>query len=171
MAAPLLFPYRRAWPLVLVLALALAAPSRAGDTWGLVGASLGPLRNSPRRVIADMELDHQVDGGPFGVWAALDVSTKGDYYVGTGPGVLWSPDSRWLFAAATGPGYYFRQSGFDLGYALEFRSTFYAARRLEHGNVVGTSFSHYSNSGMRNHNPGAETVRVFYAIPVPWIWR
>ena len=39
------------------------------------------------------------------------------------------------------------------------------------GNVVGTSFSHYSNSGMRNHNPGAETVRVFYAFPVPWFWR
>ena len=89
MAAPLLFPYRRAWP--LVLALALAAPSRAGDTWGLVGASLGPLRNSPRRVLADMELDHQVDDGPFGVWAALDVSTNGDYYVGTGPGVSGPP--------------------------------------------------------------------------------
>jgi AcrR family transcriptional regulator len=88
-----------------------------------------------------------------------------------GIGALWSPGSRWLFAVATGPGYYFRQSGFDLGYALEFRSTFYAARRLGHGNAVGISFSHYSNSGMRNHNPGAETVRVFYAFPVPWFWR
>jgi len=36
--------------------------------------------------------------------------------------------------------------------------------------LAGASFSHYSNSGMKDPNPGAETVRLFWAFPAPWLW-
>ena len=151
--------------LPLILGLTLAVPSRAGETAVLVGPCFGPLRQPPRRAFGSLEVDHRLDDSCFGLWGTFDFTTDGDHFVGAGPSVTWSPGGRWLLAGSSGPGYYLRQSGFDLGCTLEFRSTFYVAHRIGRGGWAGVSYSHYSNGGLRKHNPGAETMRLFWAIP------
>lgn len=152
----------------LALVLALAAPSLAGETQVLLGPSFGALRSRPRRIIASLEVDHQLDDSPFGVWGALDGMIDDGQFLGVGPLLKVSPGSGWMLAAGSGPGYYMHESGPDLGFALEFRSTFYIAHRLGNAGWLGTSISHYSNAHLRTYNPGAETVRLFWSFTVPW---
>jgi len=152
--------------MALVLVLAASAPSSAGETQALLGPSCGSFRHRPRRVFASFELDHQLDGSMFGCWGALEGLTGDGGYIGAGPLVVLSPGSGWVIAGGSGPGYYVRQDGMDLGYALEFRSTFYLAHRLKSSGLVGASISHYSNAHLSSYNPGAEVVRLFWSFPV-----
>ena len=150
----------------MVLALAAATPSAAGETQALLGPSYGSFRHRPRRAFVSLELDHHLDDGPFGWWGAVEGLTGDGGYLGAGPLLVWSPVSSWVVAGGSGPGYYVRQDGMDLGYALEFRSTFYLAHRLQRAGWLGASVSHFSNAHLRSYNPGAETLRVFWSFPV-----
>lgn len=153
----------------LFLGLLLAPPSRAQSTELTLGASYGALRDKAKHGIANLEADYLVGSGPLGFWGALDL-VPGDraQFLGAGPLLAWSPTSGWLLAASSGPGYYREGNGKDLGYQVEFRSTFYVARRLGKASWLGSSISHYSNAHLRSYNPGAETVRVFWSFPLPW---
>lgn len=157
---------RRGW--ALLLGLALARPARADATHLQLGASYGALRERSRRGIASVEVDHRPDGWPVGIWGAVEVAPGAGQYVGVGPFLAWSPTPAWVLAGGSGPGYYHRQSGLELGYQLEFRSTFYLAHRLGRTGWAGASISHYSNAHLRSSNPGAETVRLFWSFPVSW---
>ena len=132
-----------------------------------MGASLGRLRQPPRRPFVSVELQQKINGSPFGVWASGDFGSNGQY-LGLGPYLAFDLGSRWQVGGGSGPGYYSNQPELDLGSEMEFRSTFYVSRRLDSGRRVGLSLSHYSNGGLARHNPGAETVRIYYQIPVPW---
>ncbi len=66
-----------------------------------------------------------------------------------------------------GPGFYSEDKGIELGYSLEFRSTFEVSRRLADGWRVGASFGNISNAGFGEKNPGSETLKFFVALPVP----
>jgi hypothetical protein len=149
------------------LLLVLALPALAGGTQVQVGASLGGLRERPRRAFLNLELQHTLGSGPLGGWVALEGLVGDGEYLGLGPMVTWSPSPGWSIAAGSGPGYYLREDGLDLGYPMEFRSTFYLARRIGTASWLGASISHYSNGGLRKHNPGAETVRLFWAVQLP----
>lgn len=151
----------------LLLALALAVPSGAGETRALLGVSYGGLRNDNRKVFASAEVGHQLGDGPFGLWGAVEGFTGDGGYIGAGPLLMWSPGSNWVIAGGSGPGVYVRQDGENLGYALEFRSTFYVAHRLGHAGWLGASISHYSNAHLGSCNPGAETVRLFWSFTIP----
>jgi lipid A 3-O-deacylase len=65
-----------------------------------------------------------------------------------------------------GPGWYSNIRPFNLGSHLEFRSSLTLMRRFGERFRVGLSVSHYSNAGTGDHNPGAETVRFLFAIPI-----
>jgi hypothetical protein len=132
-----------------------------------VGPCLGPTRQPPRHAFTSVELNQKINGSPFGVWACGDFGSGGQY-LGLGPYLAFSLGSRWQVGGGSGPGYYSSHSELDLGSELEFRSTFYLSRRLDSGRRLGLSMSHYSNGGLARHNPGAETLRVYYQVPVPW---
>lgn len=150
------------------LALLASLPLAGQDLQVRMGASFGPLRQPPRRPFASLELDQRINGSPFWLWATADVGGDGQY-LGLGPGLVVDLGDRWQVAAGSGPGYYSSRSpAVDLGSELEFRSTFYISRRLARGRRLGLSVSHYSNGGLARHNPGAETVRIYWQVPVPW---
>jgi hypothetical protein len=156
----------RSFRAFLALACAAAAFARAGETWGMVGSSYGAFRYHPRKVFLSLELDHKVGSSPFGFWTALEGKEGTGQYLGFGPLAVYSPSSDWKFAVSSGPGYYHRQEGLDLGYQVEFRSSAYVAHRIGGAGWLGISVSHYSNAHLRPGNPGAETLRVFWSIPL-----
>ena len=71
-----------------------------------------------------------------------------------------------VFAPGFAAGYYWKGSGKDLGYPLEFRSgvelgwKFFDSRRL------GVHFYHLSNASLGRRNPGEESLVLFYDIPI-----
>lgn len=63
------------------------------------------------------------------------------------------------------PGIYLKGSGRDLGYPLEFRTSFEIAYEWKNCVRLGTQFYHISNASLSNRNPGANALTVFIAFP------
>ncbi len=57
-------------------------------------------------------------------------------------------------------------SDLDLDYPIEFRSQIEAAYQFYSGNRVSLSYSHMSNADLGDDNPGADTVGVYYHMPI-----
>jgi hypothetical protein len=151
----------------LLLPALPATPARAESaTWGMVGTSYGAYRYHPRKLFLSLELDRKPGAGPLGFWVALEGREGTGQYLGAGPLLVWAPNPDWKVAGSSGPGYYHRNSGLDLGCQLEFRSSCYVAHRLGSAGWLGLSASHYSNAHLGHTNPGAETLRVFWSIPL-----
>jgi len=146
-----------------MLAMATAGFARAGGTDLMAGPGFGQLRKPPRSTFGSVEVEHWMDGLPVGVWGALDVSNEGTF-TGLGPAARLLLGSHWTVAASSGPGYCSDRIGWTLGNRLEFRSTAYLFYQMPGDARLGLTLSHYSNAGTARHNPGAETVRLLYAI-------
>ena len=67
-------------------------------------------------------------------------------------------------------GAYGRGNDVNLGPIIpEFRSAFEAAYRFDDGSRLGVIFHHISNAGASSKNPGAETLMMTFAYPIPKI--
>ena len=64
------------------------------------------------------------------------------------------------------PGFFYKGSGKDLFFPLEFRSCFEASWRLPKEARVGAEFFHISNASMGRKNPGTEVLLFFYSHPM-----
>ena len=63
-------------------------------------------------------------------------------------------------------GAYSDGDGKDLGGVLEFRSGIELAWRFANRSRLGLEFTHISNAGIYDHNPGMETLTVNYSMPL-----
>ena len=61
------------------------------------------------------------------------------------------------------------KAGKDLGGGLEFRSGVELAYRFENNMRFGIAFSHISNAGLGDINPGAESLVLTWAVPLDWL--
>lgn len=156
-------PFRTAlWATAFILA---GLASHAGEPYLLVGTGLGNLRYPPRQAYLSLEFTYALDAKPWGFWTAAEVGPH-EGYVGVGLYLQWAFARRWVVGISSGPGWFSDSGPIYLGSNLEFRSTAYLMYRLERGYRIGASLSHYSNAGLATHNPGAESLRVFIAIPL-----
>lgn len=64
------------------------------------------------------------------------------------------------------PSIYYRGTGVDLGYPLEFRSSGEIAYRFDDRSRLGAQIYHLSNAGLGWTNPGTEVVMLSYSVPV-----
>ena len=60
-------------------------------------------------------------------------------------------------------------AGKDLGGGLEFRSGVELAYRFENNMRFGIAFSHISNAGLGDINPGTESLVLTWAVPLDWL--
>ena len=99
---------------------------------------------------------------PFvGVTATTDGGTYG--YGGVGVDVFFG--KRWVATPNFAVGVYGNGDGKDLGYALEFRSGLEVAYRFDDYSRLGLSFTHISNAGLDDRNPGVESLVLVYSMP------
>jgi len=101
-------------------------------------------------------------------WLGAGWATDGAIFAGGGVvytlGVI---NDFWTVSVGTGPGYYERHQGEDLGSHLEFCSFAEIARRLPWGDRLLVRLVHISNGGITERNPGAELLMLGYAMPLP----
>jgi len=71
-----------------------------------------------------------------------------------------------LISPGLAAGYYWRGSGKDLGYPLEFRSGVELAWQFSDFRRLGIHFYHLSNASLGRRNPGEESLILFYDIPI-----
>ena len=101
-------------------------------------------------------------------WLGLSWATDGAVFAGGG--MLYSlalAGGDWQVTAGTGPGYYERHQGADLGSHLEFCSFGEISRNMPWGHRVMIRLMHISNGGLTERNPGNELLLLGYAMPLP----
>lgn len=167
-------PGRRRAGLALASAL-LAAPLRAeGGGAGAEGGGAVLALSAGQFDVGDStygaaELGLQWRGG--GRWWVLHpmaggmVTHKGSCHLYAGFSFDLPLGNRLVLRPSFAPGYYNEGHGKDLGHPLEFRSGIEAGWRFSNGTQVGLEFSHISNGGLGDHNPGANSLMLMVAIP------
>jgi hypothetical protein len=73
---------------------------------------------------------------------------------------------HFLFSPGFAAGYYWRGSGKDLGYPIEFRSGIELGWQFSDYRRLGLHFYHLSNASLGKRNPGEESLVLFYDIPI-----
>jgi hypothetical protein len=148
--------------LAFVSAPLLANPHRQAV---IIGAGALDVLRHARSV--DFSLEYRFhSAGRFqpqliGTW-----STDGSRFVGAGLLLHATPARNWDIAVGFAPGYYEREHGPALGSSLEFFSSIELSRALRKGRRIGLHLGHISNGSFGDANPGAETIRLFWAIPI-----
>lgn len=71
-----------------------------------------------------------------------------------------------VLAPGFAAGYYWRGSGRNLGYPLEFRSGVELGWQFSDFRRLGVHFYHLSNASLGKRNPGEESIVFYYDIPI-----
>jgi len=157
----------------LVLALAIgpaAAPAGADDPDFLSGA-VGWYDVGGDDQAAEFRLEYRSDLKLwiFKPYAAVAGTTTGSVFVGGGLLADIYFGDRFVLTGSAGVNYYANGSArLDLGHEVEFRTQAELAYRFDDRSRVGIAFSHYSNAGIGDRNPGVETLSLYYSIPLQW---
>ena len=84
-------------------------------------------------------------------------------YAGLTMDIYFGP--RLVLSPSFAPGLYLKNGGKELGHVVEFRSALSAAWRFDDRSRLGVDFSHISNAGLDENNPGANQLMLFYSVP------
>jgi len=97
--------------------------------------------------------------------AGAMTTTKNALYGYLGFRVEIPAKGPWTLTPQFAAGVYDRGNEKDLGGSIQFRSGLELAYEVNPGNRVGAVFYHLSNAGLEQHNPGSESLVIF------WSWR
>ncbi len=86
-------------------------------------------------------------------------------FIGMGLGFEVYTAKHLVFTPNITPGVYFKGSGKDLGYPIEFRSALEMTYEWDNCVRVGCQFYHISNASLGRHNPGANALMLIVAFP------
>ncbi len=98
-------------------------------------------------------------------WAGAEITSEGSIWGGGGVLYDYEFTPQWYVIPNIGIGAYAQgSSNKDLGGAIELRSQLELAYKLENKDRIGLAFSHISNAGLNNKNPGTEVLNAYYHI-------
>lgn len=166
----------RALGLVALLAGVFAQAAHAdADDPALLALGVGYYDiGSGDDTAVDFRLEYRHDQGFWIVgdwigikpWVGIEATSDAAVY-GVG-GLLLDIDlgPRLIATPSAGVGAYADGDGKDLGHTVEFRTQFELAYRFDNRSRLGLAFSHISNAGIGDKNPGVEILNVYYALPL-----
>ncbi len=116
----------------------------------------------------DFRLEYRHDRGLwyFKPWAGVELTSEGGLWGGGGVLLDIPLGRRFVLTGAVGAGGYEQGQGKDLGSTIMFRSQAELAYRFPDRSRLAVAFSHLSNAGIDDHNPGAEVVSLYYHVPL-----
>ncbi len=161
-----------AWLSAAALALCLGGGTRlavAEDEPDFLSGAVGWYDVAGDDQGAEVRLEYRSDLKlwVFKPYLAAAGTTTGSFFVGGGVLVDIFFGRRWVVTGSVGANYYARGSAdLDLGHGLQFRSQGELAYRFNNRARLGLAFSHYSNAGIGDINPGVETLSLYYSIPL-----
>jgi hypothetical protein len=101
-------------------------------------------------------------------WIGGEVTTDGAVY-GVG-GILFDvPLGPIMFTPSFGTGLYSGGGGKDLGSPIEFRSQVELGYQFDNQSRFSVGYSHISNAGITQQNPGSNIMSVYYHVPASWL--
>lgn len=94
-----------------------------------------------------------------------EVNTKGNVYALGGVFYDWYLTDQFIMTPLFGVGVHAENAGVDLGHNIQFRSQLEFAYQLPNDYRLGVAFSHMSNGGLGDANPGAEILNLYFSVP------
>ena len=158
------------YPLLLVAAAAFvlgAAPTHASED--LLSLSAGYYDISDNEEAVDFRAEYRW-GEPL-LWQikpflGVEATSDGAVYGLGGLLLDWGVAPHFYITPGIGAGLYHDGDGKDLGHVVEFRSQIEAAYEFENASRFSLGFSHISNAGLDDRNPGTEILSLYYHHPV-----
>lgn len=99
-------------------------------------------------------------------FAAGEITSDGSVWGGVGIAAEVPLGENWFIGASFAPGLYAEGgSDLDLGGTIQFRSQAEVGYRFGSDQRVSLSYSHLSNAGLDEENPGSEVITVYYHVP------
>lgn len=97
---------------------------------------------------------------------AFTFTNRGSYYICGGAAWDGYLGKNWVIIPSFAPGLYWKgHKGKKLWFPLEFRSSIELAYVLPNKGRIGLQYYHISNASLGKHNPGSESLILYYAIP------
>lgn len=103
----------------------------------------------------------------FKPWVGAEATSDGALY-GAGGILIDIPVGSFVFTPSLGVGLFSEGGGKELGSVIEFRSQLEVGYEFENNSRFGVTYSHISNAGISETNPGANLIVVYYHVPVDW---
>lgn len=124
--------------------------------------------NKQEEEAADFRLEYRHDRKLwiFKPWAGIEATSDGAFYGLAGVLIDVHLGEHFVLTPSFGAGGYANGGGKDLGSAIEFRSQIEIAYRFADRSRLSLAFSHISNAGIGDDNPGTEILGAYYAIPI-----
>ena len=136
--------------------------------WIMLSGGISGLFDSEQNPTFMLEYRFAKNWNSLRPWAGLSWATDGAVFAGGGIMVTRAtPNKNWLVSIGTGPGYYERHQGADLGSHMEFCTFGEISRNLPWKHRVMIRLMHISNGGLTERNPGNELLLLGYAMPLP----
>jgi len=146
----------------------LFASTSTERDWIMLSGGVSGLFDSERNPTFVAEYRFAKNWNSLRPWAGLSWATDGAVFAGGGiMYTLAAVDENWLVSVGTGPGYYERHQGADLGSHMEFCTFGEISRNLPWKHRVMIRLMHISNGGLTERNPGNELLLLGYAMPLP----
>ena len=137
------------------------------DIFVLAGMGVGNILDRPQGGYVSFELRKPIIKHKDVIFSGNVVleGEKGEKYVGLGVSAKKRLSGRVSVAATTGIGR-FSNINLNLGSKTEFRSGVDLFYKISRKVMLVMSFYHYSNGGISNYNPGAESVALRVVLPL-----
>ncbi len=104
--------------------------------------------------------------GKISPFAGVEITNKGSLWIGAGFLTEFKLDKKWSITPNIGIGYYSNgKNDLDLGHPIEFKTGIELSYALENKNRIGLNFTHLSNGGLGDTNPGTEIISLTYSFP------
>jgi hypothetical protein len=101
-------------------------------------------------------------------WVGAEGTSDGAIY-GVGGVLVDVPLGPFVFTPSFGTGLYSPGDGKRLGSPIEFRSMLELGYEFENQSRFSLGYSHISNAGITQTNPGTNMLSVYYHIPASWL--
>lgn len=113
-----------------------------------------------------LEYRHNEKFWIFKPWAGIEATSEGGIWGGAGVLVDIYFGKNIVLTPNFGVGAFEEGDGLDLDSVIEFRSQIELAYRFEDRSRLGFAFSHISNAGIGDDNPGVEIATIYYHLPL-----
>ena len=118
---------------------------------------------------ADFRAEYRVGYRLFNVirpFAGGEITSDGSLWGGVGLAADIPLGDRWFVAASFAPGLYADgSSDLDLGGSVIFRTQAEIGYKFDSDRRLSLAYSHLSNAGLDEENPGSEVITVYYHVP------
>ena len=153
--------------LMIGLLVGLTSPAPAADP-DFLTISLGGYDVNDNETAAEFRLEYRSHRAYLFLKPMIGLlgNSEGGIYGYGGVNLDLYFARRWVMMPSFAMGGYRRGGSKDLGSIIEFRSGLEIAYRFDDRGRLGVAFSHISNAGISNNNPGTESLVLSYSIPL-----